>query len=279
MNLSHLNPKSHIQAFIEIIELLTRHRQLTWEMTKREISDRYTGQIFGILWSVGHPVILMCIYVFIFTYVFNIRIGGSRELPLDYTTYLLSGLIPWMSFQESMSKSNNVIISNANLVKQIVFPIEILAVKVVIACLITQVVSTVFLIVYTLLVFKSLHTTYFLLPFLLLLQTMAMIGVSYIFSSVGVFFRDLKDFVQIFCLAGVYLMPIFYLPDQVPRAFRPLLYLNPFTYMGWCYQDVCYFGRFEHPWSWVIFVFLSFVSFGLGYRVFRKMKTMFGNVL
>ena len=64
------------------------------------------------------------------------------------------------------------------------------------------------------------------------------------------YFRDVKDFVQVFCIAGMYLMPVVYLPKMVPGVFRPLLNLNPFSYMVWCYQDACYFGRFEHPWAW-----------------------------
>ncbi len=274
-----LNPRRHLQAFGEILSLLTRHRTLTWEMTKREISDRYAGQVLGMFWAICHPLVLMAIYVFIFAYVFKVRIGGTRELPLDYTTYLLSGLIPWMSFQEAMSKSTTVIVGNAGLVKQVVFPIEILPVKGVIASLATQVISTIILIGYLLFTHHSLPVTYSLLPFLFFFQTLAMIGVSYVFSSLGTYFRDLKDFVQVFCIAGIYLMPVFYLPSQVPQIFRPLLYLNPFSYVTWCYQDACYFGRFEHPWAWIIFILLSLGSFYSGYRIFRKLKVMFGNVL
>jgi len=271
--------KNHFQAFREIISLLTRHRQLTWEMTKREISDRYAGQVIGTIWAIGHPLILMGIYVFIFGFVFKIKIGGTHELPLDYTTYILSGLIPWMAFQESMNKSVTVIAGNANLVKQVVFPIEVLPVKSVIASFLTQLVSTLILVMYVFVKNGFLLRTYTLIPLLFFLQILAMIGVSYILSSVGVYFRDLKDFVQVFCIAGIYLMPIFYLPAQVPAAFRPFLYLNPFSYLGWCYQDACYFGYFEHPWAWIVLAIGSIAIFSTGYRLFRKLKIMFGNVL
>ncbi|MDD5680913.1 MAG: ABC transporter permease [Candidatus Omnitrophica bacterium] len=271
--------KDHFQAFREIVLLLTKHRQLTWEMTKREISDRYAGQVFGALWAIGHPLILMGVYIFIFAVVFKMRIGGSRELPLNYTTYLLSGLIPWMAFQESMSKGVTVIVGNANLVKQVVFPIEILPVKGVIASFVTQVIYLAILIIYVFVVYRLLPLIYLFIPVLFLLQVLAMIGVSYILSSVGTYFRDLKDFVQVFCTAGVYIMPIFYLPSMVPALFRPVLYMNPFSYLVWCYQDVFYFGKFEHPWAWVIFTVLSIGVFYGGYRIFRRLKIMFGNVL
>ncbi len=274
-----MSPKSHLLAFRELIRLLTRHRQLTWEMTKHEISERYVGQVFGAFWTIGHPLLLMGIFVFIFAYVFRLKVGGNFELPLDFTTYLLSGLIPWLSFQESMSKSSTVILTNASLVKQVVFPIEILPVKGVIVTFVSQVVASSVLIVYVLVAHGYLPWTYSLLPILFFFQALAMIGVSYILSSIGVFFRDLKDFVQVFCVAGLYMIPVFYLPQWVPDIVRPILLANPFSHLIWCYQDICYFGRFEHPWSWSLLVPMSLMVFYGGYRIFAKLKIMFGNVL
>ncbi len=274
-----LSPRSHREAFGELLGLLTRHRHLTWAMTRREISDRYAGQMLGTFWAIGHPLVLMGLYVFIFACVFRVKMGGTWELPLDYTTYMLSGLIPWMAFQESITKSATVILGNANLVKQVVFPIEVLPVKGVLASFSTQSVATVILIVYVAVRHHSLPWTYLLLPSLFALQALAMIGVAYVFSALGVYFRDLKDFVQVFCLAGMYIMPVLYLPDMVPTAFRACLYLNPFSYLAWCYQDACYFGRFEHPWAWLAFAGGSLGTFYAGYRVFRKLKICFGSAL
>ena len=273
------NIKNHLQAFRELLDLLTRHRQLTIEMAKREINDRYLGQVFGVLWAIGHPLMMMAVYVFVFAYVFKVRIGGTLELPLDYTTYLLAGLIPWFGFQEAMSKSSTVIISNANLVKQVIFPIEVLPVKGVIASLITQIIFLILLLVYVLTTHHFLLWTYILLPVLIVLQTMAMIGVAYALAAIGTYLRDIKDFVQVLCVANFYLLPSLYLPEFVPAVFRPVLYVNPFSYLVWCYQDALYFGRFEHKWAWVVFSILSIGIFIIGYRLFRKLKVMFGNVI
>ena len=267
------------QALREIVSLLTRHRQLLFAMARREIADRYAGQSLGVLWAVIHPVLIMGVYVFIFAYVIRMKIGGTHELPLDYTTYLLSGLIPWMCLQESMSKASVVMVNNANLVKQVVFPIEVLPVKVVMASIFSMLISLFILIVYVLIKNHYLPMSYVLLPVLLIFQMALMIGINYLLSAIGAYFRDLKDFVQIFNTVGLYLIPIFYLPDQVPRIFRPLLYCNPFSHVIWCYQDVLYFGRFEHRWSWVLCFALAIGMFLAGYRIFRKLKTMFGNVL
>jgi lipopolysaccharide transport system permease protein len=277
--LSALSIRGNLQAFRELVWLLTQYRQLTVEMAKREIVDRYAGQLFGAFWAIGHPLTLILVFIFIFGVVFKMKIGGTVDMPLDYTTYLLSGLIPWLAFAESMSKASTVIISSSSLVKQVVFPIEVLPVKGVIASLVTQCVFLVLLTAYVLVKEHFLLWTYALLPVLVFFQALAMIGVSYILSAIGVYFRDVKDFVQVFTTVGVYLMPIFYLPESVPKVFRPVLYINPFSYLTWCYQDALYFGRFVHGWSWLIFGAMSLAVFVIGYRVFRKLKVMFGNVL
>jgi lipopolysaccharide transport system permease protein len=269
----------HFQAFREIVSLLTRHRDLTLTMARRELSDRYAGQAFGMLWSIGHPLFQIGLYIFVFAIVFRARLDGTREMPLDYTTYLLSGLVAWIGFQESMIKSCTAITSNAALVKQVVFPLEVLPVKGVLASLFPQLVSLAVLVAYVLWTHGTLPLTYALLPLLIALQLLAMIGVAYILSSIGVYVRDIKDVVQLVAMAGAYLLPIFYLPQWVPTVLRPLLYLNPFSYLVWCYQDALYFGRFEHPWAWAFTGTMSLLIFVIGYRVFRKLKPGLANQL
>jgi lipopolysaccharide transport system permease protein len=269
----------HISAFREVTQILIRHRDLIWEMARRDISDRYAGQAFGLLWAVGHPLFMMALFVFIFAFVFKTKVGGTIQMPLDYTTYILAGLIPWMAFQESMNKSCSAITTNASLVKQVVFPLELLPAKGVLASLLPQLVSTFVLLGYVLLVHGGFSLIYLLLPVLIMLQLLAMMGLAYMFAAIGAYFRDIKDFVQMFGMAGVYLAPIVYLPEMVPTLFKPVLYLNPFSYVIWCYQDVIYFGRIEHPYAWIVFPMLSVTIFVVGYRLFRKLKIGFGNVL
>lgn len=270
---------SNVHTLREALSVLVRQRHLTVEMARREIGDRYLGQVFGIFWALGHPLLLMGIYIFVFAYVFKMKIGGTRELPLDYTTYLLAGLIPWLSIQETMTKNCTVIVNHANLVKQVIFPLEVLPVKGVLAALITQGIFLVLLLLYVLVTQHLLFWTHLLLPVLVVLQTLAMIGVSYMLAAVGAYFRDIKDIIQVFNVISFYMLPILYVPAFVPEFFRPLFYINPFSYLIWCYQDVLYFGRFEHWWAWPVLVFLSVASFIVGYRLFRRLKVMFGNVL
>jgi lipopolysaccharide transport system permease protein len=271
--------RGNIELVNNVISVLYKRRYLTIEMAKQDIFGRFSGQVLGGFWAIGHPFFLMALYMFIFAGVFKQKLGGTIEMPRDFTIYLLAGLIPWLSIQESMNKGVSAIISHANLVKQVVFPIEVLPVKTVIASTFTQIIGLFILLCYSVLISHSAPWTYALLPIVLLMQIIMMIGISYALASVGTYFKDLKDVVQIFSTAGVFLVPAFFLPSQVPEVFKPLIYLNPFSHMVWVYQDVLYFGRIEHPYSWLIFFVLSISCFTLGFRLFCKLKPMFGNVL
>ncbi len=276
---SALSPSGNFQAFTELTALFRRHGRLIYELAKREVRERYSGQFFGLLWAFGHPLLLMLIYVFIFAFVFQTRVGGTIDMPLDYTSYMLAGLIPWLAFQESLMKASTVIVSNANVVKQVIFPLEVLPIKSVLATVFSELVFLALLMIYTLIMVGHLNWMYLLLPFLLIIQMAWMIGIAYVLSAVGPYFRDIKDFVQVFNSIAFFLLPILYLPTAIPTAIRIILYINPFSYLIWCSQDILYFGSFSHPYAWIVTFILSLLSFVVGYRVFRKLKVMFGNVL
>lgn len=281
------NPVSVIVPIAELVRrkgdglrvILKRHRWLVWELAKREHTDRYSGAMLGWLWAVGHPLVMMVVYVVIFTFVFKLKIGGTHDMPLDYTTYLMAGYLPWMAFQESMNKASSVISSNASLVKQVVFPLEVLPIKGALASVVTQLIGTVFLIGYTGIVQRTVPMTYGLIPVVVVVQLLAMVGASMLLAALGAYVRDLKEVVQVGSVVGVYLLPIFYLPTWVPEVLQPLLYLNPFSYMIWCYQDVFYYGRIQHPFSWFVFVVGALVALKVGMAVFQRARLSFGNVL
>jgi lipopolysaccharide transport system permease protein len=277
--ISALNPIAYGQAFSEGLALLTRHAGLTVAMAKRDLTQRYAGQLIGPFWIVGHPLFLTALYVFVFGVVFKTRMGGTFELPLSYTPYILSGLIPWLTLQTAMAASCASIVSNTSLVKQFVFHLEVLPVKDVLSSTVIWFVGISATVVYIVFTEHTVHATFVLLPVAFALQILAMVGIAFLLSAVSVFFRDLKDFVTLFTTAGIFLMPVVYLPSMVPPLFRPLVYLNPFSYMIWVYQDILYFGRFEHPWAWVVYGFCSLMIFAAGYRVFRQLKPLFSTAL
>jgi lipopolysaccharide transport system permease protein len=274
-----LRPTPYLQAFHELLLLLTRQRALVLEMGRRELSAEHTGKALGGFWGFVQPLFLLAVYAFIYGVVFKAKIGGTYELPRNFTIYLLSGLVPWFAFQLAMSRSTGVIVGNANLVKQVVFDLNVLPIASTLAAMFSLILGLAFITVYTLAAYHTLPLMYVALPVVVLSQFFAMAGVSFTLASLGTFIRDVRDVIQLSAVVLIFLMPIVYLPNQVPSAFNPVLWLNPFTYMVYCYQDVLYFGRFQHMWSWVLFPLWSLIIFAAGYRLFRRVRPYFANVL
>jgi len=269
----------NVRAFVELFFLSVRYRTLIVEMARRELTDRYAGQMFGLFWTVGHPLFMMALYVTIFVFVLKTKIGDDVSMKLDYTTYILSGLVPWLSIQESLSKACTAVTSNSNLVKQVIFPIEILPIKTILSAGFAQVISTILLILYVVIYQKTIWMTFLLIPVLMAFQIMMMVGLGFLLASIAIFFRDLKDFVQLFCTVGVYVVPVLYLPQWSPGVFKLVIYANPFSYMVWCYQDAIYYGRFEHPLAWIVFPTLSVFTLIVGYRIMGRLKPIMGDCL
>ncbi|MBN9412630.1 MAG: ABC transporter permease [Candidatus Paracaedimonas acanthamoebae] len=277
--LSFLNPKFLYFTTKESTLLLWKYRSTIFEMAKGTLFHRYAGQVLGPFWAIFHPLFITCLYLFIYGVVFKTRIGGTTEMPLSYMAYFLSGLLPWLSMNAGMNGACVALTSNSSLVKRVIFQIEILPVKEIFASLFAQGIGTIIFLIYVFLTHGSLFATYLLFPLVLSLQIMLMIGLGNILAAIGIFFRDIKDIVLVFFSMGIYLLPVAYIPTWVPSIFRPVLYCNPFSYMIWCYQDMFYYGRFEHPYAWIVFPFMSILSFVFGFKIFRKLKPQFGNFL
>ena len=249
------------------------------ELAKREHADRYAGQVFGVVWAIVHPLFLIGLYVFVFKFVFKQNFGGTDDLPFDYTVYLLSGLVCWLSSQDALIRSCSAIVSRSDLVRQVVFPLEILPVKVVLSSMFTLAVSVAVIVGYVAITFGRIPLIYLMLPLLVALQALFLTGIGFVLAVTGVFMRDIKDFIQVFATAGIYLMPVVYLPNMVPSLFKPFLYLNPFSYLVWCFQDVLFYGRIEHPVAWGVSSVGGLIVLLWGYLLFDRLRPAFGSVI
>jgi lipopolysaccharide transport system permease protein len=274
-----LSPRRIARDLTDGLTLLWKTRKLAVAMASRELRMRYAGQIAGAFWIVGHPLFQMGVYIFIFGVVFQQRIGGTFELPRDYTTYILSGLVPWLTLSTALPSLCNSVAGNANLVKQFTFQTEVFAIRDVLVSMVFWAVGITLLTVYGLAGNGSLPWTYVLVPIVLLLNVIFTVGLGWMVSAVGVFIRDMKDVATVLVTAGIYVLPVVYLPSWVPRLFQPFVEFNPLSSLIWVYQDTFYFGRIQHPYAWIAFTVMSLLCFAFGYRLFQMLKPFFGKVL
>ena len=101
--------------------------ELIFSLAKRDLLTRYKGSVLGLIWAVVTPVVMIAIFTFIFAGIFGARFGSSNS-HWDYALYLFCGLVPWTMFQETIQQATTTIVSHANLVKRVVFPLEALPV-------------------------------------------------------------------------------------------------------------------------------------------------------
>ncbi|MDA7946899.1 MAG: ABC transporter permease [Hyphomicrobiaceae bacterium] len=274
-----LDPVRHISSLKGTVGVLSNNLKMAIVLAGHDLKSRYSGQFLGFIWNILHPLFLMLVFLFIFGVVFKQKIGGTVELPRDYTVYLLSGLVPWLSMSAVLVTGATSVIGNANLVKQFSFPPEIFPIKEIILSMVFWSVGMIIIFSYQLYTYHYLLWTYTLIPIALFIHIGTLLGLCWSLSAVSVFVRDVKDIMTLFVIAGMYVLPIIYLPAWVPDMFKPIIYLNPFSYLIWCYQDALYFGRIEHPEAWVVATVVMLLSLSFGFRVFQRLKPMFGNAL
>lgn len=255
-----------------------KNRRLLLEMTRRDIFDRYAGQVLGPVWAVFHPIVTICVFIFMFAVVFRVKADTNIDIPGDHTLYMLSGLVPWLVMADVLGRSTTIISSQASLVKQVVFPIEILPVKMVLATLPTFLIGTLGLFIYALFAGRM-SPALLLYPLASLPFYLFLIGLAFILSALGVFLKDTKEFVQIYALIGMYMTPIFYFIDWVPTRVQLLLFLNPTTFFVEIFHDAVYYGGIRSWLTWFVAVMLSCIFSFLGASLFYRWKPHFGSFL
>jgi len=256
-----------------------RHRRLAYEISKRELLDRYAGQALGAFWAVLQPLAMVLVFLFLFDIVLKLKVNTGHPVAGDFSTYLIAGLVPWMVMQEVLARAPVLIVGQSHLVKQVAFPLEVLAVRVAPPAFVTFFVGFIMLAGYQYYMHGALPQTWAYVPLLALLLAIGCVGFSLLLGALGVFLRDLKDVVQFLLFVGIYVSPIFYTLEAVPESLRFAVYLNPFTPMVLAFQDAVFYGAIIHLWAWIAFAVISLAAYALGARVFTATAPYFGNYL
>ena len=260
-----------------LFELPARY-ELVLSLARRDLISRYKGSALGVVWAVVTPMVMIAIFTFIFANIFGARFGPSSSA-WDYALYLFCGLLPWTMFQETLQRATTTIVSHANLVKRVLFPLEALPVALTLSSLANQMLGTIALIVATLILRKTLPITIFWLPLLLIPQTLLTVGAAWLIASLGVFLRDLAQGIGLVLLAWMYLTPIIYPESVVPDRYRGLLNLNPFTPLVRSYRQIMLEGYGPDWMGLAYFSIFSFVMFCVGYWWFARTRKNFADVI
>jgi lipopolysaccharide transport system permease protein len=258
---------------ISALKLLFKHRKILFATSMRDIYARYMGTALGLSWSVFYPILFLGLYSVVYTLILKIRLAHYTNF--DYVILIFSGLIPFLGFTEALGTGVSCIISNKNLIKNTLFPVELIPAKAVIISSVTMLVGLLILMV-VLWGRGAFHYSQLLLPLLILLQFLFTLGIIWILSAVNVFFRDISQMVTIMIVALMLVSPIGYTIDMIPKHLMILMYPNPLFYLIMLYRDALMLGIVPIK-ILCIFSLMTIGVFSLGYFVFSRLKYIFAD--
>jgi len=263
-----------MQFFTAPFLLLWKQRVLLFQTTRNDIRGRYAGSILGLAWLVLYPLFFLGAYAVVYLFVFKVRFAlfNSNE----YVALIFCGLVPFLGFTEALSTGVSSVTSNANLIKNTLFAIEMVPAKAVLTSQCTQVVGLSMLLIVLVLLGK-LTMWSLILPVVWFLQLSFTMGCIWVLSSLNVYLRDLQNVISVLILILMMISPIAYSADMVPPELQPFLRLNPLYYMIVSYQDCLMMGRFPRGEVFWVLCAMSLGSFWSGYWFFSRMKRVFAD--
>lgn len=259
---------------------LLKHRELLWELVKRDFIGRYKGSIMGIAWSLLNPLFMLAIYTFVFSVAFKARWGaGGDDSKVAFALVLFSGMIIHSFFAECLNRAPSLIISHPNYVKKVVFPLEILPWLVLSSAFLHFLVSFTVLILFCVFAGVQIHAGILFTPILLVPLVFMMLGLSWLLASLGVYFRDLAQIIGMATTVALFMSPVFYPVENLPEAYRGAISFNPITLPILNLRDAMLWDK-PLAWDlWLLSLVVGAATSYLGFWWFQKSRRGFADVL
>jgi lipopolysaccharide transport system permease protein len=248
-------------------------------LVRREIEARYRGSLLGLAWAVATPLFMLAVYTFVFSTIFQARWAHTADHKGVFALILFAGMLAFNLVAECLNRAPGLVLENASYVKRVVFPLDTLAWVCVLSAAFTAAMSLVILTVGHLAILGLPPVTSLLLPLLLLPLILTVLGVTWFLSSVGVYVRDIRQFMPILTTALLFLSPIFYPASAVPEGARFLLSMNPLTPTVEGIRAVLFSGQAPNWYQWSIAMLESVIVSWLGFTWFENTRRGFADVL
>jgi lipopolysaccharide transport system permease protein len=260
---------------------IARKRDLWWQFTVRAVEARYRGSLLGILWAVLNPLLMLGIYYAVFGLIFSGHFRDPRtETETDYAMAMFLGLTLYMLIAETLGASPILIIGNANLVKKVVFPLEILPLAQCGGLWFNLAIGLVLALGGSLVFGSGLSLAGLAwLPVILLPLLMLSAGLAWLFAALGVFFRDLAQAMPFIAQVVLYSSAVFYPLSRIPASVWVVLKWNPFLQTVVLAREVVLWGM---PVNFARLGYTYVAGFAVllvGRWVFRKLRPAFADVI
>lgn len=252
---------------------LYAYREMIFSLVRRDLRGRYKGSVLGFLWTFLNPLLQLAVYTVVFSFVMKAGIE-------NYYLFLFVALVPWIFFSTCLSGGASCIWAQQDMVKKIYFPREVLPISYVISQFVNMLLS--FVVIFVVLIVSGVGVNIkalIYLPVIMLVEFLLALGITMIVSALTVYFRDMEYILGIVTMAWMYLSPVLYSMDMVPKELQNLFMLNPMSPVIVAYRDVLYYKTIPQLNTLIHAMIVGVIGVVIGWFVFGKLKKNFAEEL
>ena len=252
----------------ELVKSTYRYRELIWALALKELKVRYKRSVLGFLWALLNPALMMAVLTLVFSTI--LRFGIPH-----YAIFLLSVLLPWTFFSQSLSYAVESIVSNGELIKKVLVPKLVFPVAAVVSNIINLLLSLIPMALLVIVMRHPFYKTWLYLPVPILALIIFTTGMSFFFATANVYYRDVAHILQVILSAWFYFTPIIYAIDFVPANLRWIFRLNPIIFVINGFRLAIYYGMLP-KWPSIAASFVcAFITLIIGFAIFHKYQDDF----
>ncbi len=258
---------------IQRLKSIYDYRDMIYSLVRRELRGRYKGSVLGFLWTYINPLCQIIVYSVVFSTIFLVNIE-------KFPVYLVVGMMPWVFFSSSVQGGATCIRAQADMVKKIYFPREVIPIAYVTSTFVNMLFS--FIMVFLAIIVFGVGFNWgalLFLPLVMIIEYALALGLAFIVSSATVYFRDLEQIISVLMMAWIYLTPIMYDVDYVveyaPAALQPLFFWNPMTPIVTLYHQILFYKEMPQTGYILQAGLVSLIVLVIGFVMFAKLDRNF----
>jgi ABC-type polysaccharide/polyol phosphate export permease len=267
-------------AFFDALATFWHRRWLLKYFIQRQVTRSYKRSYLGFLWAILGPLVWVFFLTLIFSEVVGLRFREVEEDPnLNFGLFLYCGLLPFLAFSEALNKGINSIKGNAGLVQKVLFPLELLPFTNAIASMIDKFFGLGALLIVLLVFGQELYWTTLLLPFIVVLQIIFVLGLTYIMAVIGTYLPDVAEVMRPIIRGMFFFTPIIWTPERLPERLRWVVDYNPLAYLVNSYRELILLGQLPGAQATLYFTLFSVALFVAAFWLFVRLKPRFADLV
>ncbi len=258
---------------MQFIKEIYSYRTMISSLVRKDLKGRYKGSLLGFLWTFINPLLQLAVYTFVFKVILK------NPTP-NYYLHLFVALVPWIFFSSALTTGSKAISGQANMIKKIYFPREVLPISYATSSFINMLLS--FIVIFAVCLFSPVGLSpvpLLVLPFVMIIQYALVTGVTLITSSLTVYLRDLEHIMSVLNMVLMYLSPVVYPVSYIPEKYYAIYMLNPMSSLIIAYRDILYEGIVPQLQTLLIAFAESVAVLLAGLLIFGKLKKGFAEEL